>query len=65
DILYGSIAESSLENETLVSLQDKLLHTLAVLQSADEKPTSQAIEAVNKLTKRTQEMLDKWKSFKL
>ncbi|MBL7875845.1 MAG: glycoside hydrolase, partial [Cyclobacteriaceae bacterium] len=46
DILYGSIAESSLENETLVSLQDKLLHTLAVLQSADEKPTSQAIEAV-------------------
>lgn len=65
DALYGSIAESTLENETLVSLQDKLLYLLVVLQSADEAPTSQGIEAVNKLNKRTQEMLAKWKTFKL
>jgi len=65
DLLYGSISENSIENETLVSLQDKLLYMLAVLQSADEKPTTQAIEAVNKLSKRTEEMLAKWKTFKL
>jgi hypothetical protein len=65
DLLYGSISENSIENETLVSLQDKLLYMLAVLQSADEKPTTQAIEAVNKLSKRTEEMLAEWKTFKL
>lgn len=34
---------------------------LVVIQGADETPTSQAIEAVNKLNERTQEM-SKWKT---
>jgi hypothetical protein len=56
DIIYSSIREASLEKETIVSLQDKLLYMLLVFQSADEKPTEQAVEAVKKLTNRFAEM---------
>jgi len=47
DIMYGSITESA--NETIVGLQDKFLHMQLVLQNADVKPTSQAIEGVKRL----------------
>lgn len=62
DALYGSVNGSTLENETVVSLQDKLLYLLVVLQGADETPTSQAIEAVNKLKIRKDELITKSKS---
>ena len=56
DIQYGSITELSVDKETVVSLQDKLLYLLNVLQSADVKPTEQAVGAVDKLTKRFTEI---------
>jgi hypothetical protein len=61
DIIYGSAYESALENESIIGLQDKLLHMLAVLQSADVKPTSQTIIAVEKLKSRKDEMIARWK----
>ncbi len=39
DMIYGSIYESDLENETMVGLQSKLLYLLKVLQKTDAKPT--------------------------
>ena len=52
DFLYGSVTESSLEKETIVSLQEKLLFILAVLQSAEAAPTTQALDAVTSLVQR-------------
>ena len=61
DILYGSIKEATLDDESIVGLQHKFLFMLNLLQSADAKPTSQAVEAVQKLTTRLEEMQRKWK----
>ncbi|MFM8741637.1 MAG: hypothetical protein ACKOC0_15760, partial [Cytophagales bacterium] len=52
DVLYGSITQSSVEKETIVSLQEKLLYLLAVLQGADAKPTKQMMEAIERLRER-------------
>ena len=49
DILYGSIYETPAHEETVVGLQHKLLFLLNILQGADARPTSQALEAVKKL----------------
>jgi hypothetical protein len=62
DVMYGSISEVPLDQETIVGLQDKLLHMMAVLQSADVKPTTQALQAVNKLKARKDEMINRWKT---
>ena len=59
---YGSIKASSLEDETLVGLQSKLLYLIDVLQSADAMPTTKTIEAVNVLDTRVKELLNKWES---
>jgi hypothetical protein len=56
DIIYSSITEVPLEQESIVSLQDKLLYMMGVLQSTDAKPTEQAGIAVGKLTKRFTEL---------
>lgn len=63
DPLYGSIRERTMENETVVGLQNKLLYLLVVLQNADSKPTAPTEKAVQKILKRTEEMKTKWKSF--
>ena len=52
DILYGSIREVPEDDETIVSLQQKLLYMLVVLQSADARPTDSAMHAVEKLISR-------------
>jgi photosystem II stability/assembly factor-like uncharacterized protein len=65
DIIYGSASESTLDQETIVGLQDKFLHMMAILQSADSKPTSQSISAVEKLKVRKDEMIARWKSLKI
>jgi hypothetical protein len=49
DILYGSIYESTNEKETIVSLQEKFLFMLHVLQTVDARPTPQAILAIEKM----------------
>jgi hypothetical protein len=46
DVMYGSIYAVPAERETVVGLQEKLLHMLVLLQAADAKPTAQAREAV-------------------
>lgn len=62
DPLYGSIRANTLEKESLVGLQEKLLHLLVVLQNADAKPTEPTEVAIKSLMQRKEEMLLKWKS---
>ncbi len=52
DTNYGSITASPPDQETIVSLQEKLVFMLKLLQQADARPTTQAIEAVNALLAR-------------
>lgn len=61
DILYGSIVQTPLKEETLVSLQEKLLFLMEVLQSADARPAAQTEAAVESLAKQTQAMLQLWR----
>ena len=60
DFLYGSITETTLEKETVVSLQHKMLFLVNVLQSADAAPTSQMKEAIGKLTQRAKDIAAAW-----
>jgi photosystem II stability/assembly factor-like uncharacterized protein len=64
DVLYGSATETALVKETIVSLQDKWLHVIALLQSADARPTESVIEAVQKLTKRTEELKQRYQTIR-
>jgi hypothetical protein len=64
DFLYGSITESPLDKETVVTLQHKMLHMLNVLQSADAAPTSPAREAVARLTQRSVDLEAAWGKLK-
>jgi photosystem II stability/assembly factor-like uncharacterized protein len=64
DFLYGSITETTLEKETIVSLQHKMLYLVNVLQSADAAPTIQMKEAVGKLTQRAKEVEAAWNLLK-
>jgi hypothetical protein len=64
DILYSSIYEAPLEQETIVGLQDKFLFLLGILQSSDSKPTTQAQDGVIKLTQRLAEISEKWVKIK-
>jgi photosystem II stability/assembly factor-like uncharacterized protein len=63
DVLYGSIAESPLNQESIVGLQSKYLHVLVVLQSADARPTEATIKAVKKLGQRMKEMNERYQTF--
>lgn len=64
DIIYGSIYYSELKDETIVSLQSKLIYLLTVLQNADEMPTAKTQEAASMLDKRVVEMAQLWDSLK-
>ncbi len=59
DFLYGSIHEAATTHETIVGLQDKFLYVMAVLQSADARPTTATLEAVKKLVLIKGEMAGK------
>ena len=52
DTLYGSITESPEEKETALSLQQKFLYMMKLLQQGDSRPTSQALAAVEELQER-------------
>jgi photosystem II stability/assembly factor-like uncharacterized protein len=64
DILYGSITETPADRETIVGLQDKLLHMLVVLQSADARPTEPALSAVTRLEQAERDLLKRWEAMK-
>ncbi len=60
NFLYGSISETTLEKETIVTLQHKMLFLLEVFQSADAAPTTQAKDAAMKLEQRARELEGFW-----
>jgi hypothetical protein len=62
DVMYGSISEALVEQETIVGLQDKCLHMMTIFQNADVKPTTQAMQSVDKLKIRKDEMVNRWKA---
>ncbi len=64
DFLYGAVFETTLDKETVVGLQNKMLFLLSVLQSADAPPTTQAKDAVGRLTQRARELADAWAKMK-
>jgi photosystem II stability/assembly factor-like uncharacterized protein len=47
DIMYGSIRQSAVEDETVVGLQHKFLFMLKMLQAADHKIPTQTIEGTD------------------
>jgi len=49
NISYGSVYAVPADEETLVGLQHKLVYMLKVLQSADARPTTQAMQSVDEL----------------
>lgn len=64
DIMYGSIKRSSVEKETVVSLQHKFLFMLKLLQSADAEISTQAVEGVDELKASLEGMKKRWEKLK-
>ncbi len=60
DQLYGSIQFTAFEDETIVGLQEKLLHTLVVLQASDERPTEATIATVGELLDIQKIFIEEW-----
>lgn len=60
DILDDSITVNDPNQETVVGLQQKLLFMLALLQSADARPTTQAADAVKRLTGNVPILDQRW-----
>jgi hypothetical protein len=60
DTLYGSIYETSPEEETVMGLQQKFLYMMTLLQQADARPTAQAIRAVEQLRGTLQALSQRW-----
>jgi photosystem II stability/assembly factor-like uncharacterized protein len=60
DILYGNIYRAPAEEESIGTLQHKLLFLLNVLQGADARPTSQSISAVTELEASTNALVQRW-----
>lgn len=56
DVMYESISDTSIEKETIVALQEKLLYLMSVLQSTEAKPTAAQVQAVVKLTANAVEL---------
>ncbi len=64
DILYGSITEVPADRETIVALQEKFLHMITVLQSADARPTPQAMQGVQRLQEIMGVVVKRWEGVK-
>ena len=62
DFLYGSITATSLDKETVVGLQNKFLHLLNVLQSAEARPTQQTMAGVKALEETMKELSKRWEA---
>ena len=60
DVLYGSATAVPAERETIVGLQQKFIFMLTLLQSADARPTPQALAAVAELQKTLAAMKVRW-----
>ena len=60
DLLYGSIRQTPIEEETVVGLQQKFLFMLKLLQSADSKISTQAIEGIELLKTSLEGVKARW-----
>ena len=63
DLLYGSIRKTPIEDETLIGLQRKFLFMLKLLQSADGKVSTQAVEGLELLKASLEGMKERWDGF--
>ena len=64
DLLYSSIIATSPDKETIVSLQHKFLFLLYILQSAEARPTQQAIAAVRALEEILPALTRRWEALR-
>lgn len=64
DIVYGSIYMAKDGEETIVGLQRKFLYLLNLLQAADARPTTQAIDGVKTLLEVKKGIEEKYSSIK-
>jgi hypothetical protein len=60
DVLYDSVTRVDPAQETVVGVQEKLLFVMAVLQSADARPTRQAADAVQELVALVPRLEARW-----
>ena len=64
DILYGSIYATPADEETVVGLQHKFLFLLNVLQGADARPTTQAMDGVRALQETLEALTQRWEALR-
>lgn len=64
DVMYGSITEVPVDQETIVGCQDKWLHLMALVQSSDTKPTQATINSIKKLKEITNGLILRWNKLK-
>ena len=64
DTMYGSIHQSAIEEETIVSLQHKFLFMLKLLQAADANISTQAVAGVEALQTSLEGMKARWEKLK-
>jgi hypothetical protein len=64
DIVYGSATAVAPEDESLVGLQEKALFIQNVLQGADFRPTTQAMEGADALERTLAVLLDRWEGLR-
>ncbi|MGH7457374.1 MAG: glycoside hydrolase, partial [bacterium] len=64
DLLYGSISVAAADKETLVGLQNKFLYLMNVLQSAESRPTQQAIADVRALEEMLETLMKRWEALR-
>ena len=64
DVLYGSIYDTPVDQESIVRLQHKFLFLLNLLQGADARPTTQTIEAVGILQESLTGIQERWGQLK-
>ncbi|MEM9385293.1 MAG: glycoside hydrolase [Pseudomonadota bacterium] len=62
DITYGSVYAVAKEEETVVSLQGKLLYLLQLFQAADARPTAAAVRALKAMERRTLELEERFET---
>ncbi len=60
DVVYSSVETAQRGKETLSGLQTKESYLMALLQSADMKPTTQAVAGVEQVQKSLEELLGRW-----
>ena len=64
DTMYGSIYQTTGDQETIVGLQHKFLFMLNLIQAADAKPTSQSVKGVQTLQQNLEMIKRRWERLK-